>query len=101
MGPAPTPWISGRPRASPTPHRSLPCHPTSSSPLPTMSERPAMTLDEILASLFPAGQDVRNAHGMVFGSGSLRSGGRALIVGVANRTPLGVDDALRLSAHVL
>ena len=60
-----------------------------------------MTLDEILASLFPAGHDVRNAGGVVFGSGSLRSGSRALVIGVANRTPLGVDDAIRLSTHVL
>ena len=60
-----------------------------------------MTLDEILASLFPAGHDVRNAGGVVFGSGTLRAGGHALVVGVADRTPLGVDDAIRLSAYVL
>ena len=60
-----------------------------------------MTLAEILASLFPTGHDVRNTGGVVFGSGSLRSGGRALVVGVADRTPLGVDEALRLSALVL
>ncbi|HWL69693.1 MAG TPA: biotin-independent malonate decarboxylase subunit gamma [Geminicoccus sp.] len=60
-----------------------------------------MTLDEILTSLFPAGHDVRNAGGVVYGSGSLRSGDRALVVGMADRTPLGVDDAIRLSACVL
>jgi malonate decarboxylase gamma subunit len=60
-----------------------------------------MTLAEILASLFPAGHDVKNDGGIVFGSGALRSGGRALVIGVADRTPLGVDDAIRLSAEVL
>jgi len=60
-----------------------------------------MTLDEILTSLFPDGHDVRNDGGVVFGSGSLRFGGRALVVGVADRIPLGVDDAVRLSAQIL
>ncbi len=60
-----------------------------------------MTLDEILASMFPAGHDVKNDEGVVYGSGSLRSGGLALVVGVADRLPLGVDDAIILSAHVL
>lgn len=60
-----------------------------------------MSLDEILAALFPAGHDVRNSGGVVFGSATLRSGGRALVVGVADRTPLGVDDAITLSGHVL
>ena len=60
-----------------------------------------MTLDEILASLFPDGHDVKPDHGVVFGSASLRSGHRALVIGVADRTPVGVDEAIRLSAHVL
>ena len=60
-----------------------------------------MTLDEILASLFPDGHDVRKDGGMLLGSGSLRAGGRALVVGVADRTPFGVDDIIRLSRHVL
>jgi malonate decarboxylase gamma subunit len=60
-----------------------------------------MTLDEILASLFPAGHDVSNSGGVVLGSAALRSGGRALVVGVADLMPLGVDDAIRLSAEVL
>lgn len=60
-----------------------------------------MMLDDILASLFPAGHDVQNADGVVLGSGALRAGGRALVVGIADRTPLGVDDAIRLAAHVL
>ena len=60
-----------------------------------------MTLDEILASLFPGGHDVKNDKGVLSGSGALRSGGRALVVGVADRTPLGVDEAIRLSGYVL
>jgi len=60
-----------------------------------------VTLDDILASLFPNGHDVRNNSGMVFGSGPLRSGGRMLVIGVADRTALGVDEALRLSGYLL
>jgi len=60
-----------------------------------------MTLDEILASLFPAGHDVKNDNGVLLGSGPLRSGGRLLVIGIAGRTPIGVDEAIRLSRHVL
>ena len=60
-----------------------------------------MTLDDILASLFPDGHDVRKDQGILLGSGQLRSGGRALVIGVADRTPLGVDEAIRLSRSVL
>ncbi|MEI9888867.1 MAG: biotin-independent malonate decarboxylase subunit gamma [Rhizomicrobium sp.] len=60
-----------------------------------------MTIDDILASLFPNGHDVTLADGLLLGSGALRSGGRALVIGVANRTPVGVDQAIRLSRHVL
>jgi malonate decarboxylase gamma subunit len=60
-----------------------------------------MTLDEILASLFPDGHDVRKDHGILEGSGQLTSGGHALVIGVADRTPLGVDEALSLSRCVL
>ena len=60
-----------------------------------------MTLDEILASLFPDGHDVKNDKGVVFGSANLRSGGEALVIGVADRTAVGIDEASRISAHVL
>ncbi|SFV37046.1 biotin-independent malonate decarboxylase subunit gamma [Hyphomicrobium facile] len=60
-----------------------------------------MTLDEILASLFPNGRDVKNQRGVLFGSGTLRSGEQALVIGVSDRTPLGVDEAARLSRYVL
>jgi malonate decarboxylase gamma subunit len=60
-----------------------------------------MTLAEILASLFPTGHDVVQDHGILLGSGPLKKGGRVTVIGVCDRTPLGIDDALRLSGHVL
>jgi malonate decarboxylase gamma subunit len=60
-----------------------------------------VTLDDILASLFPDGHDVKNSNGVVFGSATLRSGCKALVIGVANRTAVGVDEAIRLSGYVL
>jgi malonate decarboxylase gamma subunit len=60
-----------------------------------------VTLDSILASLFPHGHDVRNDKGIVLGSAVLRSGMRALVIGVADRTAVGVDEAIRLSGYVL
>ena len=60
-----------------------------------------MTLDDILASLFPDGHDVKNDGGVVFGSANLRSGRKSLVVGVANRTAVGVDEAIKLSSCVL
>jgi malonate decarboxylase gamma subunit len=60
-----------------------------------------VTLDDMLASLFPEGHDVKNEKGVVFGSATLRSGARALVIGVADRTALGVDEAVRLSGYVL
>jgi malonate decarboxylase gamma subunit len=60
-----------------------------------------VTLDDILTSLFPDGHDVKNDGGVVSGSAPLRSGGRALVVGVADRIPLGIDEACRLSRDVL
>jgi malonate decarboxylase gamma subunit len=60
-----------------------------------------MTLDDILASLFPEGHDVKHDHGLLLGSGPSRAGGRAVVIGVTDRTALGVDEAIRLSRHVL
>lgn len=60
-----------------------------------------MTLDDILASLFPDGHDVKNDKGVVLGSAKLRSGAEALVIGAADRIPLGIDEAIRLSGHVL
>ena len=60
-----------------------------------------MTLADILASLFPAGHDIVQDHGVLLGSGPLKAGGRVTVIGVCDRTPLGIDDALRLAGHVL
>lgn len=60
-----------------------------------------MTLDDILSSLFPDGHDVRNDNGVLTGSGQLRTGGAALVIGIADRTPVGVDEAIGLSGRVL
>jgi malonate decarboxylase gamma subunit len=60
-----------------------------------------VTLDNILASLFPGGHDVRSDNGVIFGSAVLRSGARALVIGIADKTAVGVDEAIRLSGYVL
>jgi malonate decarboxylase gamma subunit len=60
-----------------------------------------VTLDEMLASLFPDGHDVRNDHSVLLGSGPLRTGGRALVIGVADRAAVGADEAIHLSSYVL
>jgi malonate decarboxylase gamma subunit len=60
-----------------------------------------VTLDDILVSLFPDGHEVRTDDGIIAGSATLRSGGKVLVIGVANRTALGVDEVIRLSGLVL
>jgi malonate decarboxylase gamma subunit len=60
-----------------------------------------MMLDDILASLFPEGHDVSNSNGVLRGSGPLRAAGRAVVIGIAGRTAIGVDEAILLSRHVL
>ncbi|MBR0956535.1 biotin-independent malonate decarboxylase subunit gamma [Bradyrhizobium japonicum] len=60
-----------------------------------------MTLDDILTSLFPDGHGVRNDNGVLLGSATLRSGDSMLVLGVADRTALGVDEAIKLSGHVV
>jgi malonate decarboxylase gamma subunit len=60
-----------------------------------------MTLDEILASLFADGHTVENHQGVISGAGVLRGNVRADVIGIADRTPLGIDEAIRLSGAVL
>ena len=60
-----------------------------------------MTLDEILTSLFPGGHDVVvDDAGLISGSGPFEDG-RASVIGVANRVPLGVEGAAELAGKVL
>jgi malonate decarboxylase gamma subunit len=51
--------------------------------------------------MFPDGHEVNNEQGVLTGSANLRSGGRALVIGIAERTAVGVDEAVRLAAFVL
>ncbi len=60
-----------------------------------------MTLDEVLGSLFPHGHSVENRGGVLGGSGLVRGEVRADVIGIADRTPLGIDEAVRLSGSVL
>jgi malonate decarboxylase gamma subunit len=60
-----------------------------------------VTLDELLAALFPGGHAVGNTGGILAGSAKLRSGDEVLVIGVTGRTPLGVDEACRLSSYLL
>ncbi|SFL44600.1 malonate decarboxylase gamma subunit [Methylorubrum salsuginis] len=59
-----------------------------------------MTLDQILASLFPAGHSVGVTDGLITGEGPF-GGGRLVVVGLDGDTPLGVEGALVLSRAVL
>ncbi len=52
-----------------------------------------MTLDQILASLFPAGHSVGVTDGLITGEGPF-GGGRLVVVGIDGDTPLGVEGAL-------
>ena len=61
-----------------------------------------MTLDELLAGLFPSGHAVTvSGDGCISGSGRRRGGGEIAVVGVANGEPLGAHGALALAGIVL
>ncbi len=61
-----------------------------------------MTLDEVLAGLFPAGHDVGvSAAGWITGQARRRGGGPVAVVGVANGEALGAAGVLVLAEHVL
>ena len=66
-----------------------------------VDRRPPMTLDEILASLFPAGREVRSENGRIAGQGDLANGRRVHVLGLSQSTALGVDDAVILAGQVL
>ena len=61
-----------------------------------------MTLDEVLASLFPSGHQVeRGPSGTLHGSAKVDGQGDVAVIGVVDGTPLGVDGAILLAGHVL
>ncbi len=43
----------------------------------------------------------RALNGLLSGSGALPNGAAAVVIGVAERTPVGVDEALLLARHIL
>jgi len=61
-----------------------------------------MTLDEILAGLFPTGHSVvRGQHGVVSGSAKVDGAGAVYVIGIVDGVPLSIDGALALAGHVL
>jgi malonate decarboxylase gamma subunit len=61
-----------------------------------------MTLDEILASLFPSGHQVeRGSSGTLHGTAKVQGQGDVTVVGIVGQTPLGIDGAILLAGHVL
>jgi malonate decarboxylase gamma subunit len=61
-----------------------------------------MTLDEVLASLFPSGHQVeRGPSGTLQGIAKVDGQGDVTVVGIVDGTPLSVDGAILLAGHVL
>jgi len=60
-----------------------------------------MTPVEILDSLFPAGHDVTAEGDLLFGRGTSPDGRVVHVIGATARAPIGIDQAIRLSAAVL
>ncbi len=61
-----------------------------------------MTLDDVLAGLFPSGHDVTTStEGWITGHARRRGGEPIAVIGVANGVPLSAAGVLPLAAHVL
>jgi malonate decarboxylase gamma subunit len=61
-----------------------------------------MTVDEILAGLFPAGHDVVvRPDKLILGTGRRENGGAVEVIGIADGEPLGIDGVLPLAERVL
>ncbi|MBP2293293.1 biotin-independent malonate decarboxylase subunit gamma [Azospirillum rugosum] len=61
-----------------------------------------MTLDDILANLFPAGHDVAaGPDRLILGTGRRRNGGTVQVIGIADGEPLGIAGVLPLAERVL
>jgi malonate decarboxylase gamma subunit len=61
-----------------------------------------MTLDEVLAGLFPSGRQVKvSKDGLITGSAERKAGGNLAVIGVANGEPLGGHGVLVLADEVL
>ena len=80
---------------------SLRSRTTRSSPLNEPKEQ-IMTLDDVLASLFPSGHKVeRGPSGTLHGTAKVEGHSKVTVVGIVGGTPLGVDGAILLAGHVL
>jgi malonate decarboxylase gamma subunit len=61
-----------------------------------------MTVDDVLASLFPSGHWVEcGPSGTLHGNANVEGLGKVTVVGIVGGTPLGVDGAILLAGHVL
>lgn len=60
-----------------------------------------MTLDEILAGLFPNGRHIGVVGATIAGQASLTDGTPIHVLGITQGQPLGVDEAIALAAHVI
>jgi malonate decarboxylase gamma subunit len=60
-----------------------------------------MTLDDILASLFPNGSSIETNGTMIAGQAILPDGGPIHVLGVVKGQPLGVDEAIVLAGRVV
>ncbi len=61
-----------------------------------------MTLDDVLAGLFPDGHDVRRTDvNLLTGEGPLRGGGTITVIGAVDEAPLSPAGVLPLADHVL
>jgi len=60
-----------------------------------------MTLDDILASLFPNGSKIATTGAMIAGQAILPGGGPVHVLGITQGQPLGVDEAIVLAGRVI
>ncbi|NYG47945.1 malonate decarboxylase gamma subunit [Bradyrhizobium sp. IAR9] len=60
-----------------------------------------MTLDDILAGLFPNGAKIETTGAMIAGQATLPDGGSIHVLGVTQGQPLGVDEAIALAGRVI
>jgi malonate decarboxylase gamma subunit len=60
-----------------------------------------MTLDEILASLFPQGHQVRTSGSLIGGKADLPGSGPIHVIGIKDAAFLGVEDAVILANRVI
>ncbi|WP_158811507.1 biotin-independent malonate decarboxylase subunit gamma [Beijerinckia sp. L45] len=61
-----------------------------------------MTLDDLIASMFPAGHAVkRGLRSTVHGAGRLEDGTEVALIGIVDRTPLTIDAAIEVAGYVL